>query len=329
VTQPSRAACSGGNGISEGRELGKSGLKISRIAFGGNIFGWTADEATSFRLLDACVDAGINLIDTADVYLIWIRGNKGGESETVIGNWLRRSGKRDKLLIATKVGMDMREGGKGLSRTHIRRSIDATLARLQTDHVDLYQAHIDDSSVPLEETLGAFAELIKEGKVRSIGASNYTAARLRDALAVSKRENLPRYESLQPCYNLLDRSFEKDIEPLCASENLGVISYYPLARGFLSGKYRSLSDLGKSPRGFMMKEMLTPRAHRILDALDQIARENKSTMARVALAWIMARPSITAPIVTTTNLDQFNDTMAAASLHLDPASIQKLNEVSA
>lgn len=310
------------------RELGKSGLKTGTLAFGGNVFGWTADEATSFRLLDACVDAGINFIDTADVYTIWIPGHKGGESETVIGNWLKKSGKRDKVVIATKVGMEMGPGNKGLSRAHIRKSIEGSLKRLQTDYVDLYQSHEDDKDTPLSETLAAYGELIKEGKVRAIGASNYSAARLREALDIAKRENLPRYESLQPLYNLYDRSFEKDLEPLCLQEKIGVIPYFPLASGFLTGKYRSEADLGKSPRGYIMKDWLNPRGLRILDALDEVAKAKNATAAQVALAWLIARPSITAPIVSTSNLEQFKDTMAAMQLQLDSASLQKLTEAS-
>jgi aryl-alcohol dehydrogenase-like predicted oxidoreductase len=311
------------------QELGKSGLNIGPLAFGGNVFGWTADEATSFRLLDSCLDAGINFIDTADVYTIWIPGHKGGESETVIGSWLKKSGKREKVIIASKVGMDMQAGGKGLSRSHIRKSIEGSLKRLQTDYIDLYQSHEDDKSVPLQETLSTYAELIKEGKIRAIGASNYSAERLAHALTVAKRENLPRYESLQPLYNLYDRSFEKDLEALCLSEKIGVIPYFPLASGFLTGKYRSEADLGKSPRGFIMKDWLNPRGHRILDALDEVAKAKKTSSACVALAWLMARPSISAPIVSTSNLDQFKDTMAALTLDLDQAAIQRLDEASA
>jgi len=310
------------------RELGQSGLKTGALAFGGNVFGWTADEKTSFDLLDACIDAGINFIDTADVYTIWIPGHKGGESETVIGNWLKKSGKRDKVVIATKVGMEMGPGIKGLSRAHIRKSIDASLKRLQTDYVDLYQSHEDDKTTPFTETLAAYAELIKEGKVRAIGASNYSAERLREALDTAKREGLPRYESLQPLYNLYDRSFEQELEPLCLNEKIGVIPYFPLASGFLTGKYRSEADLGKSPRGFIMKDWLNPRGMRILDALDDVAKEKIATPAQVALAWLIARPSITAPIVSTSNLDQFKDTMAAIRLQLDAASLQKLTEAS-
>src|SRR5215469_14333218 len=232
------------------RELGHSGLKLPSVMFGGNVFGWTADEATSFRLLDACVAARIDAIDTADVSSVWARGHQGGESETLMGNWLKRRGKREDVIIATKVGSQMGSGDKGLSRAWIMKECDASLRRLQTDVIDLYQAHRDDPDTPQEETAQAFADLVKQGKVRALGASNFTAARLRSALAVSKAHGLPRYESLQPLYNLVERpAFEAKLEGLCRAEHLGVISYYALAAGFLTGKYRSEADLGKSPRG--------------------------------------------------------------------------------
>ena len=268
------------------RKLGRSGLEIAPLAFGGNVFGWTIDEPTSFKLLDAFVAQGLNLIDTADVYSRWKPGNKGGESETVIGNWLRQGGgRREKVLVATKVGMEMGPTDKGLSRSYILRSADASLRRLRTDRIDLYQAHQDDPDTPLEETLGAFADLMKQGKVRAIGASNYTAARLAEALRTSRERGLPRYESLQPLYNLYDRApFESELEPLCLKEHVGVISYFSLAKGFLSGKYRSEKDLGKSVRGSGVKDYLNDRGFRILAALDEVSRRHKSTPARVALA---------------------------------------------
>jgi len=311
------------------RPLGGSGLSVAPLAFGGNVFGWTADAATSFSLLDAFVDAGFNLIDTADVYSRWVPGHSGGESETLIGQWLAKSGKRDRVLIATKVGMDMGPGRSGLSRARIRMAVDESLARLQTDHIDLYQSHVDDVA-PLEETLATYAELIAEGKVRAIGASNYTAPRLAEALATSARLGLPRYESLQPLYNLVDRQpFEAELEPLCLSENIGVINFYGLASGFLTGKYRSEADLAKSPRGARAKSYLTPRGLRILAALDEVAQRLNATPAQVALAWEMARPAITAPIASATSLVQLEELAQAARLRVDAASMAALDAASA
>ncbi|MDQ2802283.1 MAG: aldo/keto reductase, partial [Pseudomonadota bacterium] len=277
------------------RELGRSGIRTPPLVFGGNVFGWTADEAASFRLLDALLAAGLNAIDTADVYSAWVPGHRGGESETVIGNWLRRRGGRDKVVIATKVGMEMGSGDKGLSRTWIMRAVEDSLKRLQTDYIDLYQAHRDDEGVPLDETLQAFADLIRQGKVRAIGASNYTAPRLREALRTSERLGLPRYETLQPQYNLVERAaFEGELETVCQAEGLGVISYFALASGFLSGKYRSEADLAKSPRGGSVKKYLDDRGHRVLQALDEVAARYAATPAQVAIAWLIARPSVTA-----------------------------------
>jgi aryl-alcohol dehydrogenase-like predicted oxidoreductase len=312
------------------RPLGRSGLQIAPIALGGNVFGWTADEATSFAVLDAFVDAGFNLIDSADVYSRWAPGHSGGESESVIGRWLRKSGKRDRVLIATKVGKDMGTGKVGLSRRWIRQAVHDSLARLQTDRIDLYQAHDDDRGTPLEETLAAFAELIAEGKVRAIGASNYTAPRLAEALAVSARLKLPRYESLQPLYNLYDRApFEAELEPLCRAEGLGVINFYGLARGFLTGKYRNEADLGKSPRGGGVKGYLNARGFAILDALDAAAAAHRCTPAAVALAWQIARPSITAPIASATSVAQWQELAVAARLALSAAEIAALDRASA
>lgn len=311
------------------RRLGNSELEIAPLAFGGNVFGWTADERTSFELLDAFVDAGFNLIDTADVYSAWAQGNQGGESETIIGRWLKQSGRRGDVVIATKVGMEMR-GRKGLSKAHIARSVEESLARLQTDYVDLYQSHQDDPDTPLEETLEAFARLIGQGKVRAIGASNYSAGRLAEALRVSEQLGLPRYESLQPLYNLYDREpFEAELEPLCLEKKIGVIGYYSLASGFLSGKYRTEDDLGKSARGGGVKKYLDERGLRILGALDEVAARLSSTPARVALAWLMARPSVTAPIASATSLEQLRDLTRAAALELDDASLRLLDEASA
>jgi aryl-alcohol dehydrogenase-like predicted oxidoreductase len=313
------------------RKLGESDLQVAPVAFGGNVFGWTVDEATSFKLLDEFVDSGLNLIDTADVYSRWAPGNQGGESETIIGNWLRqRPGTRERVVVATKVGMEMGPDAQGLSRAYIIKAAEASLRRLGVERIDLYQAHKDDPNTPLEETLSAFAELIKQGKVRATGASNYSAPRLAEALATSKRLGLPRYESLQPHYNLYERAeFEKELEPLCLKENVSVISYFSLAKGFLTGKYRSEKDLGKSVRGGGVKTYLDDRGFRILQALDDVAAKHNSTPARVALAWLSARPSVTAPIASATNLDQLNDLVEAARLELDGASIEQLNRASA
>nr|MDQ2736972.1 aldo/keto reductase [Pseudomonadota bacterium] len=239
------------------RSLGRSGLRVSPICLGGNVFGWTVDEAMSFRLLDAWVDAGMNFVDTADVYSKWVPGHTGGESETIIGKWVRQSGKRDRIVLATKVGKPMGEGQSGLSKAYIKRAVEASLKRLQTDVIDLYQSHDDDGATPFEESLGAFGELIKEGKVRAIGASNHAAERLTEALAVSKANGLPRYESLQPLYNLVERpAYESTLEKVCVENGLGVINFYALASGFLTGKYRSEGDLGKSARGGGAKKYL-------------------------------------------------------------------------
>ena len=313
------------------RPLGRSGLQVSPLCFGGNVFGWTADEALSFRMLDAWVDAGFNFIDTADVYSRWAPGHTGGESETVIGKWFRQSGKRNRVMLATKVGKPMGDGKVGLAPAYIREAVDASLRRLKTDHIDLYQSHDDDPSVPLEDTLGAFAELIKVGKVRAIGASNYGAPRLAQALEVSKRAKLPRYECLQPLYNLYDRAvYEAELEPLCASEGLGVINFYALASGFLTGKYRSAADAAKSPRGGGATEKyLNPRGLRILDALDKAAKQYGSTPGQIAIAWQVARPSITAPIASATSMGQLNELMAAAQLQLDAGTIAALDAASA
>jgi aryl-alcohol dehydrogenase-like predicted oxidoreductase len=314
----------------EKRQLGKSGLQVAPLAFGGNVFGWTADEPTSFRLLDAFVAAGFNFIDTADLYSRWKPGNQGGESETIIGKWLRQRGNRDRVIIATKVGLDMGDGKKGLSASYIQRAADDSLARLQTDYIDLYQSHTDDTETPLEETLGAFAQLIEQGKVRAIGASNYSGKRLAEALEVSRKHGYPRYESLQPNYNLYDRAeYEADMEPVCLEHGVGVISYYSLASGFLTGKYRSEADLAKSPRGKGVQAYLNERGFRILRALDEVAGAYHSTPAQVALAWLIARPSITAPIASATSLEQLDDLIAAAHLQLDQPAIEKLNQASA
>ena len=312
------------------RPLGRSGLSVAPLAFGGNVFGWTADEATSFALLDAFVDGGFNLVDTADVYSHWVPGHAGGESETIIGKWLAASGKRDRIVLATKVGKPMGPGKSGLSRAYIRSAVEASLRRLQTDHIDLYQSHDDDAATPLEETMGAFAELMREGKVRAIGASNFSAARLAEALATSARLGLPRYECLQPHYNLVERAvYEAELEPLCRREGLGVINFFGLARGFLTGKYRSEADLGKSPRGAGVKDYLNPRGRCILAALDDLAASLNATPAQVALAWTIARPGLTAPIVSATSVAQWHELAGAVRLRLDARAMATLDRASA
>ena len=312
----------------EKRKLGSSGLEIAPLIFGGNLFGWTADEATSFALLDAFVGEGFNAIDTADVYSRWIPGHVGGESETVIGKWLAARGGRDRVVIATKVGMDMGEGGKGLSRAHIVKSAEASLKRLRTDHIDLYQSHEDDAGTPLDETLEAYDRLIQDGKVRAVGASNYDAARLREALAVSAGRGLPRYETLQPHYNLYDRAgFEDGLADACREAGIGVIPYFGLARGFLTGKYRSEADLSKSPRGGGVKRYLDARGFAILAALDKVSAELGATPAQVALAWLMTR--VTAPIASATSVEQFKEIAGAARLVLGAEARGVLDEASA
>ena len=311
------------------RKLGNSELQVGPLAFGGNVFGWTADEARSFRLLDAFVDSGLNLVDTADVYSTWVPGHHGGESESVMGRWLKQSGKRDRVLIATKLGKPMGEGKKGLSRAYMQTAVEDSLRRLQTDSIDLYQSHEDHPNTPLEETMAAFGDLMKQGKVRAIGASNYSAARLAEALQVSKKNNLPRYESLQPLYNLYDRAaYEDELEPLCRKENIGVISYFSLASGFLSGKYRSQQDLENRARKGMLGKYMNERGMRILSALDDVAKQNHSTQARVALAWLIAQPTVTAPIASATTLEQWDDIVESTRLELNESDMQQLNEAS-
>jgi aryl-alcohol dehydrogenase-like predicted oxidoreductase len=312
------------------RKLGRSGLEVSPLALGGNVFGWTADEPTSMRLLDRFVDEGFNLIDTADMYSKWVPGNKGGESETLIGKWLKKTGKRAKVIIATKVGMEMAPDKKGLAPAYIQSAVEDSLKRLQTDYIDLYQSHIDDAATPLADTLGAYDKLIQAGKVRVIGASNYSAERFEEALTVSKKHKLPRYETMQPNYNLIDRAdFEAKLQSVCLKNEVGVINYFSLASGFLTGKYRSESDLGKSPRGErMVKKHLNERGFRILAALDSVAKDTSSTPGRVAIAWLLAQPGITAPIASATSLPQLEDLFAATRLTLAPAHLKQLDSAS-
>lgn len=312
------------------RKLGHSGIEIGPLVFGSNVFGWTVNEAGAFQLLDAFVEAGLNCIDTADIYSTWVSGNKGGESETIIGRWLKNSGNRDKVIIATKVGMQMSAHQKGLSKSYIIQAIEDSLKRLQTDYIDLYQAHTDDMNTPLDETLEAFTDLIAAGKVRAIGASNYNAERLSKALQISDTKNYAHYQTLQPHYNLYEREyFEKTLEPICLEKQLGVITYFSLASGFLTGKYRSESDFHKSDRGGGMKKFFNERGFKILNALDDISKNLSLTPAQIALAWLMARPSVTAPIVSATSLKQLTDLIAATELKLDDALIKRLNSASA
>jgi aryl-alcohol dehydrogenase-like predicted oxidoreductase len=313
------------------RPLGRSGMSVPPFCFGGNVFGWTIDEAQSHRILDALVERGLTFIDTADVYSRWAPGNRGGESETIIGTWMKSRGNRDKVVIATKVGADMGLGHVCLKADYIAKAVEDSLRRLQTDHIDLYQSHWDDASTPLEETLGAYQKLIQAGKVRAIGASNLDARRLREALDVSARTGLPRYETLQPEYNLYQRKgYEAELEALCRGEGIGVITYFSLASGFLSGKYRSEADAGKSARGKgIVEKYLNERGHRILAALDAVSARHSATPAQVALAWLIARPGITAPIASATTLEQLGDLAKAVSLQLDAESIRALDAASA
>jgi aryl-alcohol dehydrogenase-like predicted oxidoreductase len=310
------------------QRLGRSAIEVAPFALGGNVFGWTADAQRSFEVLDAFLAAGCNLIDTADVYSIWIKGHTGGESESVIGQWLTRRGRRDDVVIATKVGMQLGEGEKGLSRAYIFKAVDRSLERLKTDYIDLYQAHVDDPQTPFEETLGAFAELIAAGKVRAIGASNYAADRLAAALETSKAHGLPRFETMQPWYNLYDRvSFEGPLADLCRSEQLGVIPYFGLASGFLTGKYRSEKDLAGSSRGYRVKEMLNERGFRILAALDAVAADYAATPAQIALAWLRAH-GVTAPIASATSARQLEELLAFVQIELDAVAVARLDAAS-
>jgi aryl-alcohol dehydrogenase-like predicted oxidoreductase len=310
------------------RRLGQSQILTAPLVLGGNVFGWTLDEAGSFRILDEFVGAGFDFIDTADVYSNFIPGNVGGESEAIIGKWLTQRGNRNRVVITTKVGMRMGPNQEGLSKAYIFQAVEDSLRRLRTDYIDLYQSHCDDAGTPLEETLLAYAELIRQGKVRAIGASNYGAVRLAEALDLAEREGLPRYESLQPEYNLYERAnYEKNLEALCVQRGLGVITYFSLASGFLAGKYRSPADL-KGARGGFVGKYLNPRGERILSALDEVAASHRSTPASVALAWLMARPSVTAPIASATSSAQLRTLIAAAQLHLEPAAIKALDHAS-
>lgn len=313
----------------EKRRLGNSGLEVSPLCFGGNVFGWTADESTSFKLLDAFTAAGFNFIDTADSYSTWVTGHKGGESEEIIGKWMKERGNRQQVIIATKVGSEV-GGRKGLAKAYILSEVEESLRRLQTDYIDLYQSHRDDPGTDVEETLDAYSALVKQGKVRVIGASNFTPQRLEMSLQASRKHGYPRYETLQPNYNLYDRAdYELNLEPLCVKEHLGVIPYFSLASGFLTGKYRTKADLEKSPRGKFVQKYMNERGLRVVAALEHMATEVGSTPARVALAWLMARPSVTAPIASATTLQQLNELVEATKLKLDAGVVELLNEASA
>ncbi|HUB50269.1 MAG TPA: aldo/keto reductase [Acetobacteraceae bacterium] len=304
-------------------------MYIAPLAFGGNVFGWTADEKTSFALLDEFVAAGFNFIDSADVYSRWAPGNQGGESETTIGKWLKARGNRDKVIIATKLGIEMAPGKKGLSRAYMMQAVEASLRRLQTDTIDLYQSHRDDPDTPIEETLSAYGDLIKQGKVREIGASNHGAARLAEALRISTAQGLPRYQSLQPLYSLVERKeFEGALEELCVREKVGVIPYYSLASGFLTGKYRAAADTEGRARGSRVAKYMNEAGFRVVDALVEVAKLTNASPAQIALAWMIARPSITAPIASATNVAQLREIMGAPEIRLDSDAIALIDRAS-
>jgi len=314
----------------EQRVLGNSGLRVAPLGLGGNVFGWTVDEPVSFRILDAFLAAGGNLIDTADVYSAWAPGNRGGESETILGRWMKNRRNREKVVLATKVGKEMGPQRKGLSKTHILRAAEDSLKRLQTEYIDLYQSHEDDPDTPLEETLGAYARLIRDGKVRAIGASNYDVHRMSMSLEASERNGVPAYQSLQPQYNLYDRSgYEAALEPFCLEKGLGVLPYFPLGSGFLTGKYRSEKDLAGRARQEFAGKYLNDRGLRILAALDEVARRCRSTPAAVSLAWLILRPGVTAPIPSVTSVEQLSVLVEATKISLDPSSRELLDRASA
>ncbi|MRG47913.1 aldo/keto reductase [Chitinophaga sp. SYP-B3965] len=314
----------------EKRTLGNTDIQLAPLVFGGNVFGWTADEPTSFQLLDAFTDAGFNGIDTSDNYTAWIPGNTGGDSERVIGKWLKKSGKRDKVVIATKVGGKFSEEKKGLKKAYILQSIEDSLTRLQTDYIDLYQTHYDDLETPIEETLEAYAEIVRSGKVRAIGTSNMTVERLAESIQISQQKGFPLYQSLQPEYNLLEREkYETQYAPFVTEHNIGVIPFFALASGFLTGKYRSEKDLEGSSRTKYVSRYINERGFKILNTLDEVAAQYNSKPGTVAIAWVMAQPGITAPIASASNMAQFNDLIAAASLKLDASAMELLNTASA
>lgn len=312
------------------RLLGRTGFEVAPLALGGNVFGWTIDQKTSFNVLDAFVDLGLNLIDTANMYSTWVPGNSGGESEEIIGNWLKSSGHRSKIVLATKVGMPMGDGSKGLKKDYILKSVDASLKRLKTDVIDLYQSHQDDEATPIEETLEAYSILIKQGKIRSIGSSNFSPERLKKSIEVGKKYKLPIYATMQPEYNLYDRSgFEHNLEYICEEEGLGVLSYYSLASGFLTGKYRTKNDLNKSVRGVGIgQKYLNEKGFSILSALDEISKYHRTTPSVVSLAWLIQRKSITAPIASATSVEQIKEISKSTVLKLTKEQVDVLDLVS-
>lgn len=313
----------------EKRELSDSGLKVSPLCFGGNVFGWTVDKQESFKLLDAFVDAGFNFIDTADTYSWWVPGNKGGESEAIIGEWFGQRKNREKIILSTKTGSQNNEHPKDVSKKSILENVEKSLLRLKTDYIDLYQTHFDDEITPVEETLSAYQQLIKEGKVRVIGTSNMSPERIRESLKASENEGLPKYQTLQPLYNLMERdAYEKELRGIVEENNMGVFSYYSLASGFLTGKYRSEDDLAKSQRGGGVEKYLTEKGFKVLEALDNISHKHGTTQAAISLAWLMARPTITSPIVSATSIRQMDSIIKAPQLKLDKEDMDVLNEVS-
>lgn len=312
------------------RTLGSTGIEVSPIMLGGNVFGWTIDETQSFAVLDAFVDHGYNFVDTADMYSSWVPGNKGGESETILGNWFKKRGKRGDVVLATKLGNPMGEGKKGLRAAYMKEAVEASLTRLQTDYIDLYQAHIDDAETSLHETLRAFDDLVKEGKVRAIGASNYSADRLREAEEISRREGSARYQTLQPHYNLYHRAeYEHELAPVVSEFNLGVVPYFALASGFLSGKYKTAADAEKAKRAGMLGKYFDERGMKILAALKQVSKETGAKQASIALAWLLSRPNILAPIASATSPEQLEDLFAAPELALTMEQLKALSEASA
>lgn len=314
----------------EKRSLGGSGLSVVPLTLGGNVFGWTIDKAKSFEILDAFVDRGFNFIDTADVYSRWATGNQGGESETILGEWFQQTGSRKKVVLATKVGMDLGDGKQGLRKQRILEAAEASLKRLQTDYIDLYQSHKDDDSTPLNETLEAYQQLIKDGKVLAIGASNYKGARLTEALETASRLRLPHYTALQPDYNLYDRQdYETDLAPVAEKYGVGVIPYFSLAAGFLTGKYKSKADAEDKARGGKVAKYFDARGEKILKALGDIAQQTGAKEASIAIAWLLAQPTITAPIASATSVDQLSSLFAAVDLKLTPEQLQSLTDASA
>ena len=314
----------------EKRALGNSGLNVVPLTLGGNVFGWTVDQRKSFAILDAFVGRSFDFIDTADVYSRWIPGNQGGESETILGEWFKQSGSRDKIVLATKVGMDLGDGKQGLKKQYILRAAEASLTRLQTDYIDLYQSHKDDESTPLDETLEAYQQLIKDGKVRAIGASNYKGARLTEALETASKLSLPHYTALQPDYNLYDRQdFETDLAPVAEKYGIGVIPYFSLAAGFLTGKYKTKADAEGKARGGKVANYFTARGEKILKALAEVEQQTGATQASIAIAWLLAQPTITAPIASATSVEQLDSLFAAVELQLSTDQLKSLSDASA